>query len=273
MSDKILRRQLIRLASTMPKGTRERQDLLHLLASEGEQPKVAASPETTEFVDWAVLNMDPWSERALETYVSRLLKRDPTPYEKKTVRRGPLQEGEMVMAKPEGAPPQNEAMAEQYKYQVGTIERDNADGVLVRFENGQLVQFFGNKSGKATGLFRHTPKETYGERGPSTRPHVEFVYWSKPGEADQYRKDMVKRYKERGESRGEDRKSAYYSGEIIKFAYSKDGNLVVTCNVAQRPYPVGISAKKGKLFYFGLVSKRPNFKADLARDVAELVGD
>jgi hypothetical protein len=40
-----LRKNLIRLASTMPKGTRERQDLLHLLAS--EEPRTAALPRAT----------------------------------------------------------------------------------------------------------------------------------------------------------------------------------------------------------------------------------
>jgi hypothetical protein len=46
-ADKNLRKSLIRLASTMPKGSRERQDLLHVLASE-PAPRVASSPMSKE---------------------------------------------------------------------------------------------------------------------------------------------------------------------------------------------------------------------------------
>lgn len=272
MSKQNLRRSLIRLASTLPKGSSEKRDLLNLLTASEGMPRVALNEETSQFVDWVMLNQDKWSERAMETYLTRLLGRGPSAYVKKTKRGPDLKEGDMVIPKPEKAPPQNQAMAEQFKYEPGTVEKLNSDGVLIRFENGQAVQFFGAKTGTPTGLYRYTPKSTYSD-APSAKKHVEFVYFSKPGEVEPYRKHVVKEYKERGESRGEDRKTPYYSGYIVGFKETKDGNVICTVMTQQRPYPVSISPKKGELLYFGLMRKRPNWKSDFQSDVAELAED
>ncbi|MDB4278961.1 hypothetical protein N9917_05105, partial [Deltaproteobacteria bacterium] len=145
MSDRILRNQLIRTAALMPKGSDERRHLLHLLASE-EGPanpatKVAIKEETSQFADWVMLNLDPWSERAMETYLEKLLKRGPSAYVKAAPRRKPpMLVGDMVMPKPEKAPPQNEDVAQAFKYQPGTVEKVDGEGVLVKFESGQTAR-------------------------------------------------------------------------------------------------------------------------------------
>jgi len=270
MTDRKLRTGLIRLASEMPKGSDERKHLLALL----QEPinKVAINPETQQFTDWVMLNMKPWSEREMQVYLEKLLKRDPTPFTPAAPKRKPPMEvGDMVQPKPDKAPPQNQDVAEQFKYLPGTVEKVDKDFVLVKFENGQTARFSGTDTGASSGLYRYTPKDTYTD-APDAKKHVEFIYFSKPGEVEPYRKHVVKEYIDRGIERGEDRQSPYYSGYIIGFKEAKNGDVYATVMTQQRPYPVSISPKKGQLLYFGEMRKRPNWERDYEKDVAELVG-
>jgi len=229
----------------------------------------AIKPETSEFIDWVILNLSnsEWSERAMQTYVEKLLGRKPSQYVK-TEKRGPdINVGDMLIPKPDKAPPQNMDVAERFKYEPGTVEDIDTEGVLIKFKNGQTARFYGDQTGAPTGLYRFTPKGTY-EGG---KVLVEAVYFSKPGAVEQYRKHVVKEYETRGEERGEDRKAPYYSGYITGFKYTKDGNVILTMMPQQRPFLMTISPKKGKLLYLGKMGKRPNWKSDYEKDVAELV--
>ena len=89
-------------------------------------------------------------------------------------------------------------------------------------------------------------------------------------EVEPYRKHVVQQYQERGMAKGEDRKGPYYSGYIMGFKYTKDGDVIFTIMSQQRPYPVSINPKKGRLLYLGKMRKRPNWKSDFEQDVAEM---
>ena len=74
----------------------------------------------------------------------------------------------------------------------------------------------------------------------------------------------------RGEARDEDRKRPYYSGPVRGFKVSKEGNVYFLVLAQQRPYPVSIVPKTGKLLYVGILGKRPNWKGDFESDVQKI---
>ena len=257
------RRTLIRKAASLPVGSDERREILS-----GLHQRTALKAETSQFIDWVILNQDPMSPRAMETYLEKILGREPTPYTKKTKRGPNIQVGDMLLPKPDKAPPQNQDVADQFKYKPCTVEKIDEDGVLVKFENGQTARFFGHSTGTKTGLYRYSPKSQYSEG--TAKQHMEVVYFAKAGEVEPYRQHVVQQYQERGTAKGEDRKGPYYSGYLMGFKYTKDGDVIATIMSQQRPYPVSINPKKGRLLYLGLMRKRPNWKSDFERDVAEL---
>jgi hypothetical protein len=261
MSD---RTQLIRLASQLPKGSPERRTLLGHLKG-GSQGKTAVTDETTSFIDWVMLNQDPMSERAMTTLVEKLLGRSPAPYVKKTKRGPNIEVGDLLMPKPSKAPAQNEDVAEQFKFEPGTVEKIDGDGVLIKFKS-QTARFFGHSTGTKTGLYRYTPKSKY----PTAKVHIEAVYFASKGEVEPYRRHVVEQYEERGVARGEDRRRPYYSGYIIGFKTTKDGDNVITVMTQQRPYPVTFNPKKGQLLYLARMRKRPDWKTEYHQDVEDL---
>lgn len=272
MSDFNDRSAMIRKAYSLPKESDERRELLAAI-KKADHEKEALSKDTQEFTDWVMLNMadSPMSERAMVKVVEKILGREPSEYVAKKKRGPNVEVGDMLMAKPDKAPEVNKDVAEQFKYKPGTVEKVDRDGILLRYENGQTARYEGTKTGVSTGLYRYTPKhEVGGQRGKQTL--VEAIYFSKPGEVDAYRKHVVSEYQERGEARGEDRKRPYYSGPITAFRYTKDGNNVITTILAQqRPYPVTVNPKSGKLLYLGIAGKRPNWKGEYEKDVKDII--
>jgi hypothetical protein len=272
MSDNNDRSAMIRKAHSLPSGSEERRDMLAAV-KQADLEKEAISKDTQEFTDWVMLNMadSPMSERAMVKVVEKILGREPSQYVAKT-KRGPNAEvGDMLMAKPEKAPEVNKDVAEQFKYEPGTVEKVDRESILLKYKNGQTARYEGTKTGVTTGLYRYTPKhEVGGQKGKQTM--VEAIYFSKPGEVNAYRKHVVSEYQERGEARGEDRKRPYYSGPITAFRYLKDGTSVISTILAQqRPYPVSLNPKKGDLLYLGILGRRPNWKGDYENDVSDLI--
>lgn len=263
----------IRLASRLNRGDHKRREILKKIAEErfAAQGKVAFSPETAAFVDWVVTNKEPMSESAASSWVSKFLGgKEPKPYEKKEKPRKTLAVGDMVQFKPDKAPPENldlfeedGALLNRIKYKPGTIEAIDSDHTTVKIE-GNTIKFFGTKTGVSTGLYRFTPKSNY----EGSKKLVEVVYFSKPGEAEPYRKHVVQEYIDRAPD--QKRKRPYYSGPILGFAISKEGNTYFTVQAQQRPYPVSITPKKGKLLYLGQLKKRPNWKGDFDKQIEEL---
>lgn len=261
------RTHLIRLASKLPQGSPERRTILSQLNTQG-QMKVSVTDETTAFIDWVMLNQDPMSERAMTTLVEKLLGRGPTAYVKKTKRGPTIEVGDMLMPKPDKAPAQNADVAEQFKYEPGTVEKVDRDGVLIKFKN-QTARFFGHATGTKTGLYRYSPKAQYN----TDKVHIEAVYFASKGEVEPYRRHVVEQYQERGVARGQDRRRPYYSGYIIGFKTTKDGDNVVTVMTQQRPYPVTFNPKKGQLLYLAPMRRRPNWKPEYQQDVEDLQMD
>jgi len=268
-----LRNQIIRLAHENPS---LRPHLLGLLRSPGlvtaASPRVAVNEETIRFTDWVMMNLKdhPWSEREMQTYLERVLGVDPAPYVK-VEKRGPqIEVGDLLTPKPDKSPPQNQEAATQFKYQPGTVEKVEHDSVLLKFQNGQTARFFGTSTGASSGLFRFSEKADYSDAATGKKL-FEAVYFAKPGDVEPYRKHVVQEYIERGADRGEDRQSPYYSGYIVAFKYTKEGNVICTMNSQQRPYPVTFSpAAGGQLLYLGEMRKRPTWEADFKRDLAEV---
>lgn len=281
MSDLVLRNRLVRVASSLPKGSAERRALVAFLA-EQEAPKeatsrVAYSQETAEFVDWVILNFSkkPMSRAAMIKALTSITGDGPTPVaeqgEKAPKQSPQLKVGDLVIAKPDKAPSQNADSAETFKYVPGTIDQIDNEGVIVRYDDGRTARFFGDQTGSSTGLYRYTPKATYAPAAGSGKKFLEMVYFSKAGDVEPYRKFVVDRYIERGEARGEERQAPYYSGDLVAFRETKEGDVIATINAQQRPYPVSANPDKGRLLYVGVMGKRPNWKGDFARDVAKII--
>ena len=274
MSDNNDRSAMIRKAHSLPQGDDERRALLAAV-KQADLEKEAISKDTQEFTDWVMLNMadSPMSERAMVKVVEKILGREPSQYVAKQKRGPNVEVGDMLMAKPDKTPEVNKEVAEEFKYEPGTVERVDRESILLKYKNGQTARFEGTKTGVTTGLYRYTPKhEVGGQKGKQTM--VEAIYFSKPGEVNSYRKHVVSEYQERGEARGEDRKRPYYSGPITAFRYLKDSDNVITTVLAQqRPYPVSLNPISGKLLYLGILNKRPNWKGDYEKDVADIIED
>lgn len=270
-SEAELRSGLIRLASENPS---LRQHILPLLREAGSD-HIAVTDETTAFTDWVIMNRrgNPWSERELETYLEKEFGRGPDKYVKSDKPRATpgLQVGDLLIPKPDKCPPQNQDVADKFKFQDCTVEKIVEDGVLVKFDNGQTAKFFGFESGASTGLFRKTPKGDYS----GTSDMYEVVYFKGgKSEVEEYRKFMVERYISRGAPKNEDRSSVYYSGPLLSFKESKEGNIYCTMQTQQRPYPTTFSpGAGGQILYFGKMNKRPNWESDFKRDVESLVAE
>lgn len=273
-SDLVLRSRLIRLAHAQPQ---LRAQILPLLR-EASTDHVAVTDETSAFTDWVILNFrgSPWSEKKMSDYLEGVLDKTADPYVKSEKPKAvpQLAVGDLLIPKPDKAPPENQEVAERFKYQPCTVEKVLDDGVLVKFSNGQTAKFYGTESGSKSGLYRHSEKADYSEAG-TAKKLFEAVYFSGgKAEVEEYRKFMVKQYIDRGEAAGQDRKSPYYSGYIISFKQTKEGKIIATMNSQQRPYPVTISPTVGDLLYLGEMRHRPSqWVSDYKRDVAQLLED
>lgn len=260
-----LRRELIKLATQDPTVLPYLSPLLRTLYT----TKSATADSTSKFIDWVLLtrNDDKMSPAAVEHFFKQHLGIEPSPFVPPPAKRGPdLELGDYVRVDAEKAPPVNDENAERWANQIGRIAQinKNAEFVVVRFEDGREATFFGTKTGATTGLYRHTPIDNMSDRVLSPKM-IEVVYFSKPGEVGAYRKSVVDSYLHKGLSKGEDRSENYYTGQVKKFAYGKDGDIYFTLMTAQRSYPVSISPGKGSLLYIGILNKRPNWEGDIER--------
>jgi len=224
--------------------------------------KKAVNEVTASFVEWVTLTQDALTENELERVMAHLEPgREPTPYvpDSGPVKRGPnLDVGDIVRVDPSKTPDVNKAAADIYAHQVGTVEKVGADFLLIKFESGPSVKFLGTTSGSKTGLYRHTPMADIAEKTTGGKGKIyEAVYFSKPGDVSEYRKFVVDQYKGK-ETASDTRLAYYYSGPLVNYKITKDGDLVVTLMAQGRPYPVTLNAKKGRLLYIGAMGKRPS---------------
>jgi hypothetical protein len=267
-----IRSQVIRLASQYPKGHPYRQQLLATLG------KVAIRPETEAFITWALQKDDRWSASATQKFVEKVTGEEPIqPVDAPTPKRGPLEVGEKVLCdRYRNTNPQNVDECEQYHDRVGLVKDRTAEGLTVQFyikdtdqlDAGAVASFNGNQSGKATGLYRWTPKADYQEGAVGRKALVECVYLrggtQQPPQRDI---DALKVYVERGLARGEHRSDIYYTGYVGKFAYNQQGQVYFVLSSQQRDRPTAINPVVGKVLYIGLAGRRPGGWLDEARSM------
>lgn len=266
---------LLRIASELPPGNPTRRAILdHLKADEiiakrASINKSAVNPETEAFVAWAFERGKVWNPSSVERFIEKVTGREPVaPAEAPKPRRGPLEKGEKVIVdKYRNANEENIDECEQYHDRVGFIVDKNSSGVTVQFyrkdtdqpENGSVAFFEGDKSGKATGLYRWTPKADYQEGAVGKKILIEMVYLRGGTQAPPQRDiDALQRYIEKGMERGEHRSDIYYTGYVGKFAYNKAGQVYFTLSSQQRDRPTTINPAKGDVLYIGMMGRRPS---------------
>ena len=198
----------IKKAATLPVGHPYRRQLLAALAPDTPLAKVAFKKETEAFVTWALQKNEPISPSQVQRFIERVTGREPIePASAPKPRRGPLEEGETVIVdKYRNTNPLNADVAEEFHDQVGTVVRKSPEGLTVQFENGKTAFFEGQKAGKATGLYRWTPKAQYQERAVGKKALIELVYLRGGTRPPPQRDiDALEAYVERGLARGENR--------------------------------------------------------------------
>lgn len=265
----------LRIASKLPKGHPRR---LQIIASVLEQVKAsngttrtALSTDTEDFIEWVLATQDPMNPNSVQRFLESKSGREPkAPEDKKPAKKGPLAIGETVMIdKTKNVNPVNVDACEQYHNRVGTVDSNTSEGMVIAFYKGDTdrpstelsgdKQFFdGLTSGKDTGVYRWTPRTDY-MAGATSMVQFEAVYLRADQTApDQRRMEVIEKYIEMGEQKGENRSRVYYSGPLVGFAYSKKGTMYFSLATSQRDYPVSMNPTEGKLLYIGILGKRPS---------------
>ncbi len=248
--------------------------------------KVGYNEETARFVAWAVNRSKKYDKSGTEKLVEQLSGKAPlVPPAVSTAKRGPLQKGEMVkLDKYKCANEANQDICDSHNYadreEYGVIERiDGGDCLVQMFDKrkrkvGGVIRLEGNKSGKSTGMYRHTPMARIGttERSGTL---LEVVYQSSgdsaPNMTDQ---QAFAQYIRNGVKEGESRESIYFTGRLLKFAYNKKGGIYFVMQADQRSRPVSINPEKGTLLYVGKQGGRPGaYKSALKDDMKMLLAE
>ncbi len=265
----------LRIASNLPKGHPKRLQaiasvLKQVKASGGETTKTALSTDTEDFIEWVLASQEPMNPNSVQRFLEAKSGREPkAPEDKKPAKKGPLAIGETVMIdKTKNVNPVNVDACEQYHNRVGTVDSNTSDGMVIAFYKGDTdrpstelsgdKQFFdGLTSGKDTGVYRWTPRTDY-MAGAASMVQFEAIYLRADQTApDQRRMEVIEKYIEMGEQKGENRSRVYYSGPLVGFAYSKKGTMYFSLATSQRDYPVSMNPTEGKLLYIGILGKRP----------------
>lgn len=265
-----LRNKLVRIASGLPQGDATRRALLNLLADpkQASSDKVAIKPDTEAFIAWAFQRDEAMNATSVQRFVERVTGREPIqPVDAPKPKRGPLEVGEKVICdKHRNSNEQNVDECEQYHDRVGFVKARTSDGLTIQFyrpdtdqADSSAVAFFeGHASGKATGLYRWTPKADYQEGAVGKHVLIECVYLKGGTQAPPQRDiEALEKYVERGLAQGEHRSEIYYTGYVGKFAYNKQGEVYFVLSSQQRDRPTAINPKKGKMLYIGIAGKRP----------------
>lgn len=265
----------LRIASKLPKGHPRRLQIIasvlgQVKFSGGETTKTAVSTDTEDFIEWVLATQGPMNPNSVQRFLEAKSGREPKASEdKKPAKKGPLAIGETVMIdKFKNINPINVDACEQYHNRVGTVDSNTSEGMVIAFYKGDTnrpstelsgeKQFFeGLTSGKDTGVYRWTSRSDY-MTGATSMLRFEAVYLradQKP--PDQRRTEVIEKYIEMGEQKGENRSRVYYSGVLVGFAYNKKGTMHFSLATSQRDYPGSMNPTEGKLLYIGVLGKRP----------------
>lgn len=270
------RSEMIRLAASLPPASPQRIAILAQLGREVQASvKIAGSVETEAFINWALSQKRMSADAAQRILEQKLGVEAEQPVEGPSTRKtGPLRKGEVVIVNARNnISSSNRDACETYHNRVGMVEEINSDGYTVAFYRGDNTQpstdlsgdkqfFEGLTPGKENGLYRWTPKPAY-QGGIENRVMLEAVYLRAGKQVDIRSREQIQQYIEKGQNVGENRSDVYYSGPVGKFAIGKDGTMYFAFSAQQRDRPTAINPEKGKLFYLGVLGKRPGgWKAD-----------
>lgn len=240
----------------------------------GEQgDKVAFNEKTARFVAWVVDRNKKYDANKTEKIIEQLSGKaplQPKPKGSGGSARGPIKTGEMVkFDKYKCAEELNQDICDKFNHsdheEYGVVTKVESDGCLVQIHKssgskiGSPVRIEGTKTGKSTGMYRHTPMARIGSSGSDRSGLVlECVYLrggsKPPSMSDQ---QSFAQYIKRGISAGEEREAIYYTGRLTRFAISQKNELYFQISSDQRSRPTSINPTKGTLLYVGQMNKRP----------------
>jgi hypothetical protein len=263
MSDKALRNQLIRVAHSLPKNSRERALLVDLLRAHVPLVKVAAQ-KTEEFVEW-VFNSgrEPMTGLEIERFLTAKLGMDIKEPLKK--REGPrFMQGDRV--KVDASKHKDEVTMStyaEYDKKLGVVVSTDGMDALVKLDSGpsEAIRFVDALKPRGVGLMKHTP--AYVVEGSKA---IEMVYLTDPdGAVTGEQRLVVEQYLGRGRG-GEKRSANYYTGHLFNARYNAQGQPYFQMFPQQRTTidPEGgyqarsFNPLKGKVLYIGLLGKRPS---------------
>lgn len=289
--NKELREQLIRVANNNPEYAKVVEPFLNgdieIDSIEDIQPerflnamfggaagdKVAYNEKTARFVAWVVDRNKKYGESETESIVEKISGKaplQPKPKGQSGRKTGNLKVGELVkLDKYKCANEANQDICDEYNHadreQYGVVTKVERDGVLLQMHDknkrklGSPILLEGFKSGKSTGMYRHTLMARIGEAGASRSGDIlEVVYLrggnNPPSMSDQ---QAFGEYIRNGVAKGESREAIYYTGRLSRFAISQKNELYFTLSADQRDRPTTINPTKGTLLYVGKMGGRP----------------
>lgn len=261
MSD--LRSRLIRLAHANPS---IRPDILPLITGDSRTASTVhvAAKDTTDFIMWAFLTQKPVSSE----YAVNLLERNGVTQATgggESKRGQPLKLGETVEVQANNGPGHLQDILQPYNLRRGQVIEVDGSDIVIRFVgvNDLLRVPGGVESGKASGIYRSSIMED-----STGTKHIEAVYlpMDAPFRPNTATVEVLKEYIDRGMAVGEERSEYYFSGYMSHWNLSKENNPYFRMWTQQRGgRPRTLSPAKGKLYYVGLVGRRPGaWKAELA---------
>lgn len=260
---------------------------LHAMFGGEMGDKVAYNETTKRFVAWCVDRNKKYSDTETGKIIERISGKAPLapkPKGQSGRKTGNLQVGELVkFDKYKCANESNQDHCDAYNYadreEYGVVTNIERDGVLVQMHDkrkrklGSPVLVEGFKSGKSTGMYRHTLMARIGSAGASRSGEIlELVYLrggnNPPSMSDQ---QAFAEYINNGVSQGESREAIYYTGRLTRFAISQKGELYFQISADQRDRPTSINPKKGTLLYVGKMGSRPGGWESSLRDEVKVM--
>lgn len=263
MSERILRKRLIRVAHSLPPRSLERRQLLALLTEDAGMPKEAGK-DTADFATWAynAANGDAKSAREVEAFIVGIGKNTSAPRTKRT---GPRwQVGDMVRI--DASKHKDSATIEFYKPyhgQIGTVTvagGHRGDPITVRMERGGTVEFPNAEQARGVGVMKYSPPFDMTGYGP-----IEMVYMA-GGKVKDEQKLIVESYLARARP-GETRAANYYSGYVFSASTGKNGYYFTMLPQQRIHFDPALAhtyewrtfnPNVGQVVYLGRLGKRPS---------------
>lgn len=261
---------------------------LHAMFGGEMGDKVAFNEETARFVAWCVQRNKKYSENQMGSLLEKLSGKAPLPAPEKgksKKKSGNLAVGESVFFdKYKNANETNQDICDEFNHadreEYGTVVKIERDGVLVQMHDkrkrklGSPILVDGFKTGKTTGMYRHTMMARIGDAGAKRSGTILEVVYLRGGTnpPSMSQQQAFAQYIQNGVKKGESREAIYYTGRLTRFAWSQKDELYFQIQSDQRKYPTNVNPTKGTLLYVGKMGARPSgWESDLKDEVKVLL--